>query len=61
MMDVHSDLNVIGDPDDEKNGAVICQLFDAERVTSAFAIFDAFNVARGPLAVLRLKEPIHLG
>ncbi len=40
---------------------VICQLFDTERVRSAFALFDARNVARGPVALLRLKEPIHLG
>jgi len=51
----------IGDPDDERGGAVICQVFDAERVTSAFAIFDAFHVSRGPVAMLRLKEPIYLG
>ncbi len=51
----------IGDPRDKANGAVICQVFDAQRVASAFAIFDAFNVARGPIAVLPLNEPIHLG
>jgi carotenoid cleavage dioxygenase-like enzyme len=51
----------IGDPDDETVGAVICQIFDAERVSSALAVFDAFDVARGPVATLRLREPIHLG
>lgn len=51
----------VGDPHDEGAGAVICQLFDAERVASAFAVFDAFHVARGPVALLGLKEPIHLG
>jgi len=51
----------VGDPRDKANGAVICQVFDAERVASAFAIFDAFDVARGPLALLRLNRPIHLG
>jgi all-trans-8'-apo-beta-carotenal 15,15'-oxygenase len=51
----------VGDPHDERAGAVICQLFDAERVASAFAVFDAFHVARGPIALLGLKEPIHLG
>jgi all-trans-8'-apo-beta-carotenal 15,15'-oxygenase len=50
----------IGDPDDEQTGAVICQVFDAERVESAVAIFDAFNVSRGPIALLRLKEPTPL-
>jgi len=51
----------IGDPRDKANGAVICQVFDAQRVASTFAIFDAFNVARGPIALLPLNEPIHLG
>lgn len=51
----------IGDPRDEAVGVVICQIFDAEHVASAFAIFDAFNITRGPIALLRLKEPIHLG
>ncbi|HSE19888.1 MAG TPA: carotenoid oxygenase family protein [Pyrinomonadaceae bacterium] len=50
----------IGNPHDEKEGAVICQIFDAQRITSAFAIFDACSVAQGPLAYLRLKEPVHL-
>jgi len=51
----------IGNPHDEKGGAIICQLFDAQRIVSAFAIFDAYNVARGPIALLGLKAPIHLG
>jgi len=51
----------IGNPQDEKAGAIICQVFDAERMVTAFAIFDAFNVAGGPIARLGLKEPIHLG
>jgi all-trans-8'-apo-beta-carotenal 15,15'-oxygenase len=51
----------ISNPQDEKAGAIICQIFDAERIVSAFAIFDAFNVAQGPIARLGLKEPIHLG
>jgi len=51
----------IRDPNDEKGGKIICQVFDAEQVASAFAIFDAHNVARGPIALLGLKEPIHLG
>ncbi len=51
----------IGKPQDEKAGAIICQVFDAQRIVSAFAIFDAYNVARGPIALLGLKEPIHLG
>ena len=42
-------------------GAVICHVFNAENNSSAFALFDASEVARGPIALLRLKEPIHLG
>jgi len=51
----------VGNPDNEKAGAIICQLFDAESQRSSFAIFDAYKVSRGPIAVLRLKQPIHLG
>ncbi|MBC8029078.1 MAG: carotenoid oxygenase family protein [Pyrinomonadaceae bacterium] len=42
-------------------GSVICQLFDAENESTAFALFDASRVARGPVALLRLKDPVHLG
>ena len=48
-------------PGDERGGAVICQVFDAGRGESAFAIFDAFDVAAGPVARLRLNAPVHLG
>jgi all-trans-8'-apo-beta-carotenal 15,15'-oxygenase len=42
-------------------GAIICQVFDAEQIKSYFAIFDAFDIVRGPVAMLALKSPIHLG
>ncbi len=42
-------------------GAVICQQFDAEKEESAFLVFDAFEVARGPVAKLTLSSPLHLG
>jgi all-trans-8'-apo-beta-carotenal 15,15'-oxygenase len=45
----------------EGDGAVICHLFDAENSSSVFALFEATRVAGGPIALLRLKEPIHLG
>ena len=48
----------IGDPSDQSTGAIICQVFDAEHTTSAFALFDAFHVASGPVAMLRLREPL---
>jgi all-trans-8'-apo-beta-carotenal 15,15'-oxygenase len=50
----------IADPDGP-GGAVICQVFDAQRQESAFVIFDAFDVAAGPVATLYLEAPIHLG
>lgn len=49
------------DFDRQRGGAVICQLFDAENEKSAFLIFDAFDVARGPVATLELESPVHLG
>ncbi len=51
----------LGDPAGEARGTVICQRFDAESESMAFLLFDAFDVARGPIAVLPLREPIHLG
>jgi carotenoid cleavage dioxygenase-like enzyme len=42
-------------------GAVICQQFDAEAGESAFLVFDAFDVPRGPIAKLPLSSPVHLG
>ena len=44
-----------------REGAVIGQEFDAEREQSAFLVFDALDVARGPIARLTLPAPIHLG
>lgn len=42
-------------------GAVICQQFDTTKNESAFLVFDAFDVAAGPRAVVRLDAPVHLG
>jgi carotenoid cleavage dioxygenase-like enzyme len=50
----------IGDPHDPSAGVILCQLFDAERMAGAFALFDAFHVGRGPVALLHLREPIPL-
>jgi all-trans-8'-apo-beta-carotenal 15,15'-oxygenase len=49
-----------GDPSGP-GGAVICQQFDATKEESAFLVFDAFDVASGPRAVVRLDFPVHLG
>jgi all-trans-8'-apo-beta-carotenal 15,15'-oxygenase len=51
----------IGDPRDGQAGVVICQMFDAARLRSAFVVFDAFQVDCGPLATIHLREPIPLG
>jgi carotenoid cleavage dioxygenase len=50
-----------GDGAGEAGGAVICQRFDAMTGESAFLVFDAFDVAAGPCAVLPLDAPLHLG
>jgi all-trans-8'-apo-beta-carotenal 15,15'-oxygenase len=42
-------------------GAVICQRFDATTGESAFLVFDALRVAAGPVAVVPLDSPVHLG
>ena len=44
-----------------EGGWVICQQFDAGTGQSAFLVFDAFDVARGPVAELALPSPLHLG
>jgi all-trans-8'-apo-beta-carotenal 15,15'-oxygenase len=51
----------IPNPSQKTTGSILCQIFDARRVESFFAIFDARNVSAGPLARLRLKTPIHVG
>ena len=50
----------IGDPHDPSTGVILCQMFDAERTASAFALFDACQVARGPVGILHLRAPIPL-
>jgi all-trans-8'-apo-beta-carotenal 15,15'-oxygenase len=50
----------LGSPD-ITDGAVICQQFNANREESSFLIFNARAVENGPIATLRLKDPIHLG
>jgi carotenoid cleavage dioxygenase len=42
-------------------GAVICQQLDGRTGESAFLVFDAFNLSRGPVARLGLASPLHLG
>ena len=49
-----------GEPAFAEGGAILCPLYDAVKDQSAFAIFDAGDVARGPLATLHVEAPIHL-
>jgi all-trans-8'-apo-beta-carotenal 15,15'-oxygenase len=51
----------IGNPRDKNAGVVVCQILDAKCLQSSFVIFDAFRVARGPVATIRLKSPVHPG
>jgi all-trans-8'-apo-beta-carotenal 15,15'-oxygenase len=45
-------------PDTPRAGVVLCQSFDANRSASSVVVFDAFHLDRGPMATLRLSEPI---
>jgi all-trans-8'-apo-beta-carotenal 15,15'-oxygenase len=47
----------LGAPGDESAGVVLCKLFDAGRRHDTFLLFDAFDVAAGPVARLHLEEP----
>src|SRR5262249_21286735 len=52
----------IPDPTRDRSGpgVVLCQMFDAGRVSSSFVMFDAFDLAAGPIATLTLASPIPL-
>lgn len=41
-------------------GVVVCQQFDAARVISSFLVFDAFALAKGPIATITLPAPVPL-
>lgn len=48
----------VPDPEDQRQGVVICKMFDAEKVEDAYLLFDACDVARGPIARLPLCEAL---
>jgi carotenoid cleavage dioxygenase-like enzyme len=48
----------IPNPQQKGAGALVCQAFDSDSVTSSFLIFDPFDVAAGPTARLWLRHPI---
>ncbi|MEA2693752.1 MAG: hypothetical protein QOJ16_3139 [Acidobacteriota bacterium] len=50
----------IPDPEGPRAGSLLVPLFDAEREATSFLLFDGFDLAAGPRAVLPLASPIHL-
>ena len=50
----------IGEPDSER-GIIICQEFDAIAQRSSFLMFEAGQVARGPVTRIPLDESVYLG
>jgi carotenoid cleavage dioxygenase len=50
----------VPDPGAKGRGAVICQLFDAEHERSSFVVFDAFHLAAGPVATVKVPTPLPL-
>lgn len=51
----------IANPDVEGEAVIVIQIFDACRVESSFALFNAFDVAAGPIARFLLERPVPLG
>lgn len=52
---------MIPDPTKDRGGVVICQHFDAQEQRSSILLFDALDLAAGPMARLRLRHPIAPG
>ncbi|HEV3058237.1 MAG TPA: carotenoid oxygenase family protein [Vicinamibacterales bacterium] len=50
----------VPEPGVPRSGAVVCQFFDAEHTRSSIVVFDAFRIARGPVATIRLPAPMPL-
>lgn len=48
----------LGHPGGSPDALVICQEFDAEERRSAFLLFDAYDLAAGPVARLPLSAPL---
>jgi carotenoid cleavage dioxygenase-like enzyme len=51
----------VRDPSGVGEGVIICHIFDSSVPASHFAIFNASEIAAGPLALVNLDSPIHLG
>ena len=50
----------VPDPADAGRAAVVCQEYDAAGDAGAFLVFDAHDVAAGPVARVPLREPVPL-
>jgi len=53
-----SEPDFIPEPGNGSAGLVICKIFDAERVHDAYLLFNAYDVAAGPIATLNMKAPV---
>jgi all-trans-8'-apo-beta-carotenal 15,15'-oxygenase len=51
----------VGDPERRGCGAVICQVHHRNPRETAFAVFDAFDLAAGPVARIPLRSPLPPG
>jgi all-trans-8'-apo-beta-carotenal 15,15'-oxygenase len=51
----------IGNPGNPHEGAVVVEHFDTNADACEFLIFDAFDIAEGPIARLPLRHAIHPG
>ena len=52
---------MVWNPAREDEAVVIVQHLNAASGEAAFALFDAFAIARGPIARLPLQHPVHPG
>lgn len=52
---------VVNDPNCSENSVVICPIFDAAARETQFAVFNAFDLASGPIARLQTPSPWRLG
>jgi all-trans-8'-apo-beta-carotenal 15,15'-oxygenase len=51
----------LGHPEDPKQGMVLLKQFDAKNRQDTFLFFDAFDITRGPIAQLPLRDPLPPG
>jgi all-trans-8'-apo-beta-carotenal 15,15'-oxygenase len=51
----------VANPERTDESVIVCQEYDAVRDTGAILMFDSLNIEQGPIARIRLAEPIHFG